>query len=130
MAKGVLRVRPIYLHKDERIAAMLLVNMIALLVYPLAERRCRRNGLHITTRQMLYAFGSLHVIESQFIDRSVLYQSMPLTPQQREILRRMGIEGQTLLDAGGGKGDNVTGRQITVPPPRGQPLQWKTAGIA
>ena len=130
VAKGVLRVRPIYLHKDERIAAMLLVNMIALLVYPLAERRCRRNGLHITTRQMLYAFGSLHVIESQFIDGSVLYQSMPLTPQQREILRRMGIEGQTLLDAGGGKGDNVTGRQITVPPPREQPLQWKTAGIA
>jgi len=130
VAKGVLRVRPIYLHKDERIAAMLMVNMIALLVYSLAERRCRRNGLHITGRQMLYAFGSLHVIESHFVDGSVLYRSMPLTPHQREILWRMGIEGETLLDAGGWMGNTATGRQFTVPPPRGQPLQWEVAGIA
>jgi transposase len=125
VAKGVLRVRPIYLHKDERIAALLLVNMIALLVYSLVERRCRRNGLHITGRQMLYAFGPLHVIESRFVDGSVLYQSMPLTPHQRGILWRMGIEGQTLLDTEGWMGNAATGKQFTVPLPRGQPLQWK-----
>jgi transposase len=130
VAKGVLRVRPIYLHKDERIAAMLMVNMIALLVYSLAERRCRRHGLHITTRQMLYAFGSLHVIENRFIDGSVLYQSMPLTPHQREILRRMGIKGKTLLEEVERAGNSATERQFTVPPPRGQPLQWESAGIA
>ncbi len=129
VAKGVLRVRPIYLHNDERIAAMLLVNMIALLIYSLAERRCRRNGLHITGRQMLYAYGPLHVIESRFIDGSVLYQSMPLTPHQREIIWRMGIEGKTLLDAGEWMGNLAAGRQFTVSPPRGQPLQWEAARI-
>ncbi len=129
VAKGVLCVRPIYLHKDERIAAMLLMNMIALLIYSLAERRCRRNGLHITGRQMLYAYGPLHVIESRFIDGSVLYKSMPLTPHQREIIWRMRIEGKTLLDAGGWMDNLTTGRPFTVPPPRGQPLQWEAERI-
>jgi transposase len=129
VAKGVLRVRPIYLHKDERIAAMLLVNMIALLVYSLAERRCRRNGLKITGRQMLYEFGPLHVIETCFRDGSVLYRSMPLTPHQREILKRMGIEGKALLGSEGWTGNIASGRQVTVPPPRGQPWQWEAEEI-
>jgi transposase len=130
VAKGVLRVRPIYLHKDKRIAALLMVNMIALLVYSLAERRCRRNGLHITGREMLYTFGSLHLIQSRFIDGSVLYQSMPLTPPQQEIIRRMKIEDHTLLDGGDGMGILATGRQFTIPPPRGQPLPWEAVGVA
>lgn len=129
VAKGVLRVRPIYLHKDERISAMLMVNMIALLIYSLAERRCRRNGLHITTRQMLYAFDSLYVIESGFVDGSRLYQCMPLTPHQQEILWRMGLEDKTLLDVDRGKGTLATGRQFTVPPPRGQPRQCEVGEI-
>jgi len=130
VAKGVLRVRPIYLHKDERIAAMLLVNMIALLIYSLAERRCRRNGLEITGRQMLYEFGPLHVIETCLRDGSVLYRSMPLTLQQREILKRMGIEGKALLGSEGWTGNIASGRQFTVPPPRGQPWQWQAVDIA
>jgi transposase len=128
VAKGVLRVRPIYLHKDERIAAMLLVNMIALLVYSLAERRCRHNGLKIAGRQMLYEFGSLHVIETRFRDGSMLYRSMPLTPGQCEILQRMRLKGKTLLDAEGWTGNIASGRQFTTPPPRGRPLQWLTEG--
>ncbi len=126
VAKGVLRVRPIYLHKDERIAAMLLVNMIALLVYSLAERRCRHNGLKITGRQMLYEFGPLHVIETRFRDGSRLYRSMPLTPGQCEILQRVGLKGKTLLDAEGWTGNIASGKQFTMPPPRGRPLQWFT----
>ncbi len=39
IAKQVLRIRPIYLHNDDRIKAMMLVNMIALLAYSLVERR-------------------------------------------------------------------------------------------
>jgi len=130
VAKGVLRVRPIYLHKDKRIAALLMVNMIALLVYSLAERRCRRNGLHITGRDMLYTFASLHIIQSRFIDGSVLYQSMPLTPHQQEIIRRMKIEGHTLLDGEDWMGKLATEGQFTIPPPRGQPLPWKAVGVA
>ena len=122
VAKEVLRVRPIYLHKDERIAALLLVNMIALLVYSLVERRCRCHGLQITGRQMLYEFGPLHVIETRFKDGSVLYRSMPLTPAQRVILQRVRLEGKTLLDSANWTTDGASGRQLILPPPRGHPL--------
>jgi transposase len=118
VTKQDLRVRPIYLHKDERIEAMLMVNMLALLVYSLAERRCRRNGLEITSRHLLYEFRSLHVIETRCRDGSTLYRCMPLTAHQQEILQRIGLAGKTLLDAEGWQTDTVLGTRFTIPPPR------------
>jgi len=118
VTKQDLRVRPIYLHKDERIEAMLMVNMIALLVYSLAERRCRRNGLEITSRHLLYEFQSLHVVETRCRDGSILYRCMPLTAHQRKILQRIGLAGKTLLDTDGWQTDEVLGTRLTFPPPR------------
>jgi len=43
-------VRPIYVHSDERIQAMRLIKMLALLVYSLLEREMRQRGLPLTTR--------------------------------------------------------------------------------
>ena len=100
VTKQVLRVRPIYLHKDKRIAAMLFVNMIALLVYSLIERQCRRNGLQITGRQLLYEFAPLHVIETHCWDKSILYRCMPLTTHQQNILQRMGLAAAPLKTMG------------------------------
>ncbi len=116
--KQDLRVRPIYLHKDERIEAMLMVNMIALLVYSLAERRCERNGLDITTRQMVYEFGPLHVIETRCQDGSLLYRCMPLTVRQQVILEKIGLAGKTLLDAEGWQTDEGPRTWHTLPPPK------------
>lgn len=117
VSKQDLRVRPIYLHKDRRIEAMLMVNMIALLVYSLAERRCRRNGLEITSRQLVYEFAPLHVIATHCPDGSILYRCMPLTSSQREILRRMGLV-ETLLDAARWQTDDGLGKRLTFPPPK------------
>ena len=44
VAKKDLKVSPVYLHKDERIEAMLLINMLALLTYSLLERQVRQGG--------------------------------------------------------------------------------------
>ena len=99
---------------------MLRVNMIALLVYSLAERSCRRNGLKSTGRQMLYEFGPLHVIETRFRDGSTLYRRMPLTPGQWEIRQRMRLKGKTLLGAERWTGNIASGRQFTMPPARGR----------
>ena len=124
VTKQVLLVRPIYLHKDERIEAMLLVNMIALLVYSLVERRCRRNGLQITGRQLLYAFAPLHVIETHCWDGSVLYRYMPLTPRtcpvrtvqgQQDILQRMGLTEATQLETIGLTACGASGGQLILP---------------
>ena len=116
VTKQVLLVRPIYLHKDERIEAMLLVNMIALLVYSLVERRCRRNGLQITGRRLLYEFALLHVIETHCWDGSVLYRCMPLTPRQQDILQRMGLAGATQLETIGLTACGASGGQLILPP--------------
>ncbi len=53
ISKSDLKVSPVYLHKDKRIASMLLLNMIALLAYSLLERQIRQNGLQLTTRQLI-----------------------------------------------------------------------------
>lgn len=120
IAKHVLQVRPIYLHKDERIRAMLAVNMMALLVYSLAERRCQRGGLSLTGRQLLYEFAPLHVIETHCWDGSILYRSLPLTAHQQEILERMGLAESTWWQSG----------ECLILPPAGKSLlQEKKQGI-
>jgi hypothetical protein len=77
----MLRMRPVYLHKDERIAALMLVNIIALLVYSLAGCRCRRSGLHVAGREMLYEFSPLHMVETHCWDGSILCRCMPRVVQ-------------------------------------------------
>lgn len=79
---------------------------------------------------MLYEFGPFYVIETRFKDSSVLYRSMPLTPRQREILQRTELAGKTLLDVEGWTGDIASGKQLILPPPRGQPRLGQTAGVA
>jgi len=65
VCKQDLKVRPLFVHSDERIQAMLLVNMIALLVYSLLERQAEQHGLCLTARQMIERISTLQV---QFIE--------------------------------------------------------------
>jgi hypothetical protein len=62
VSKSDLKVSPIYLHKDQRIEAMLLINMLALLVYSLLERQVRQGGLPMTTRRIIQKLENLDVI--------------------------------------------------------------------
>jgi transposase len=130
VSKQVLRVRPVYLHKDGRIQALMLVNMIALLVYSLAERRCRRSGLQITGQEMLYEFAPLHVVETHCWDGSVLRRCMPLTSRQKEILQQMGLAAETSLDPVGWTANGVFDAPFTLPPPAGQPPLRRAEPIA
>jgi len=84
--KQDLRVRPIYLHRDDRIEGMLLLNMIALLAYSLLEREVRRKGLAYTARQVRDKLESLAVIETHAWDGSVLYRLTPMNEEQCHLL--------------------------------------------
>jgi hypothetical protein len=86
VSKSDLRVSPIYLHKDERIEGMLLVNMLALLTYSLLERQVRQNGLHMTTRRIIEKLESLDVIETLCWDGSCLYRLAPIEQEQTMLL--------------------------------------------
>ena len=72
VVKGPVRIRPMFLHKQERIEGLVFVAMLALLVYTILEMLCRRAGQWITARQVLEKFELLGAIYLQFGDGSVL----------------------------------------------------------
>jgi transposase len=86
VSKQVLRVRPIYVHSDERIEAMLLINMLALLAYSLLEREMRQHGLPLTTRRLIEQLEDLTVIETRCWDGSVLQRLTPVSQEQHQLI--------------------------------------------
>jgi transposase len=86
VSKSDLKVSPIYLHKDERIEGMLLINMLALLAYSLVERQVRQNGLQMTTRRIIERLETLDVVETLCWDGSLLYRVVPVDKEQAFLL--------------------------------------------
>lgn len=86
VTKNELNVSPVYVHKDERIEAMLLINMLALLAYSTLERQVRQRGLQMTTRRIIEKLESLDVIETSCVDGSRLLRLVPVKVEQALIL--------------------------------------------
>jgi len=121
ISKSELKVSPIYLHKDERIAGMLLINMLALLAYSLLERQVCQSGLQMTTRRIIEKLESLDVIETLCWDGSRLHRIVPVDKEQALLLAvlahilaelRLPRWPHPLLTAGDAP-------PLTLPPPRG-----------
>jgi transposase len=68
--KGPVKIRPIFLHNDDRIASLLFIIMIALLIYCLIEKRLRQAKIKMSARSVLESFAKLSLIESSFNDGS------------------------------------------------------------
>ncbi len=88
--KGPIQLRPIFLHRDDRIEALVFVNMLALLVYSVLELKCRRQGLTVTGEAVLKAFAYLAVIYTTFADGSVLLRVEELNDFQRKVVQALG----------------------------------------
>jgi transposase len=86
ICKSDLQVSPLYLHQDQRIASMLMLNMLALLAYTLLERQTRQQGLQLTTRQLIKRLQNLTLIETHCLDGSCLRRLTPLDPNLIPIL--------------------------------------------
>jgi transposase len=86
VSKQDLKVSPLYLHKDERIQGMLLINMLALLTYRLLERQARRTGLNLTFQRLIARLEDLTVVETYCWDGSVACRLTPLDEEQRSLL--------------------------------------------
>jgi transposase len=114
VTKNDLNVSPVYLHKDERIEAMLLINMLALLAYSTLERQVRQRGLHMTTRRIIDKLESLAIIETHCLDGSCLLRLVPLDEEQ---VRLMDILAQIVV------GCQQTPAVFPLPPAPG-PLLW------
>jgi transposase len=84
--KGSLRVRPIYLKNDPRIAGMVFINMVALLAWSILELRCQRAGLPYTGQRVLNEFAPLYTTDQTFTDGSRLCQVGDVSDFQRAVL--------------------------------------------
>ena len=84
--KGPVSIRPLFLHKQERVEGLIFVAMLALLVYTILELLCRRAGQHITARQVLEKFERLAAAYLQFGDGSVLKLPSALSFFQEQLI--------------------------------------------
>lgn len=86
VCKQEIKMRPLHVHSDERIQAMLLINLIALLIYSLIERQAQQHGLCLTTRAILEKLANFQVHVTEAWDGSQTASLGNLTPQQHDLL--------------------------------------------
>jgi len=89
VCKQDLKVRPLHVHSDQRIQAMLLINMIALLVYSLLERQAEQHGLYLTARRIIEQLSSLQVQQIEAWDGSQTCSWIEHTPGQIALLHTL-----------------------------------------
>lgn len=103
--KGPLAVRPVFLHKPERVEALIYLLMVALMIYFLLQRAYRANTpddapqseRRMTAATILKAFANYAIIYHRHsLGRSA--SPTRLTTRQRNILKRLGFStpAQTL----------------------------------
>jgi transposase len=86
VGKQDLKMRPLHVHSDERIQAMLLVNLIALLAYSLLERQAQQHGLCLTTRRIIEQLSTLQVQVIEACDGSQACSFQETVPGQVQLL--------------------------------------------
>ena len=84
--KGPVRIRPIFLQNDDRIASLVFIIMIALLVYCLIEMQLRQANMKVSGQRVLENFAKLSLIESIFNDGSKAWRIAQETRFQRQVL--------------------------------------------
>jgi transposase len=89
VAKQVLKVRPLHVHSDERIQALLLLNLIALLTYSLLERQAQQHGLCLTTQRIIEQLATLQVEAIEAWDGSQTWSWQETTPGQVALLNTL-----------------------------------------
>ena len=91
ISKSDLKVSPLFLHKDKRIASMLFINMVALLAYTLLQRQLQQQGLQMTTRRLIQRLDQIALIETRCWDGSRLQRLTPIEPELATILQSVSV---------------------------------------
>jgi transposase len=89
--KGPIRVRPIFLHNQQRIESLVFICMLALLVFSILEMQAKRNGIVMTGERIMKEFQTMTVVYTIFKDSSCWKQVAPLTQFQNEFIRALGL---------------------------------------
>jgi transposase len=89
--KGPLRVRPVFLHSDERIQGLVFFTLVGLLVRAILEMRLRRAGLTYSATKVLSQFATLSALDLTFQDGSRQREIAALTSFQQQVLVALGL---------------------------------------
>ncbi len=87
ISKQELRVSPLHLHKDQRIQAMIFLNMVALLAHRLLAHQLRQQGVTASLQRIIRTLEETILIESHFLDGSVFRRLAPLSAEAERFWR-------------------------------------------
>jgi hypothetical protein len=90
LVKGPLAVRPIFVHQQQRILALVWCTMVALLLYALLEWEARRVGQPQTGQVLFRQAAPLRVVLLSYPDGSSLRRLTGLDPHLASLLDRLG----------------------------------------
>jgi transposase len=90
LVKGPLAVRPVYVHKEERVLGLVFCTMVALLLFALLELVLRRTGLPLSGQQFLAQCAPLAVVVLLLHDGSRLRHLTGLAPPLTTLLQTLG----------------------------------------
>ena len=89
--KGPIQVRPMFLHKQERIESLVFICMLALLVFSVLEMLTKRANIPMTGERILKQFQTSTVVYTIFKDSSCWKQVAPLTQFQSEFIQALDL---------------------------------------
>jgi uncharacterized protein DUF4277 len=90
LLKGPLAVRPVYVHKEDRILGLVFCTMVALLLVALLELLLRRAGIPLSGQQFLAICAPLSLLVLVLHDGSSLRQVTGLPPPVAALLQAQG----------------------------------------
>lgn len=91
--KKHLKVRPVFLHREERIKGLVFITMLALMIYSLLERFARQSGLALTARSLSEHFQDVRVIELRLSEKKTFIRTLEdFNPAQTRILKKLGLK--------------------------------------
>lgn len=90
LVKGPLAVRPVYVHKEERILGLVFCTMVALLLFALLELLLRRAGLPLSGQQFFTVCAPLSLVVLLLHDGTSLRQVTGLAPPVATLLQAQG----------------------------------------
>ena len=90
LLKGPLAVRPLFVHKQERVLGLVWATMAALLLFALLALQAPRAGLSAAARTLLAQAAPLAVLLLPLPDGTTLPRLANLGPPVTELLRRLG----------------------------------------
>lgn len=96
--KNTVKVRPLFVHTDERVRALVLVTVLALTLYSLLEWRARQAQETWTTRYLIQEFEGLALPQTHHSNKAVEPEWCNVMPHHQSILRRLSLKLPALPD--------------------------------